>query len=282
MHRRLSVGLLILLLAAAPAMAQFEGVLEMKLSSVDKDGASLGGGTMKLWLGKEGTRSELDMQHGAMGINMVMLQRHDQPDKLYNLNQAAHTYTELDLNKAKALGGQGQTQYTVQKLGQEKLLGYNTQHVLVKEKAADGAEGPAMELWTAKDFLDYETFTRLQFRHGRPGAQESLVKALKEADAEGMPLKSVSANPDGSKTTWEVVKAEKQSVPASSFEIPAGYTKSEGGIMDLMGNMSGPQGEAARKQMEEAHKKMQEALKNMTPEQRKMFEDMMKQHQAHP
>ncbi len=284
MCRKLSLSLFTLLLAATPALAQFEGVLEMKMTMTDKEGNPQGGGTMNIALGKAGSRSEVNIQHGAMGIKMVMLQKSDTPDKTYNLNEAGRTYTEIDLSKSKAAAGQplSKTQYTVEKLGQEKLLGYNTQHVLVKEKNAAGDEGTTTELWAAKDFLDYDTFTRLQARHGRMAPQEGMVKALKEAGAEGMPLKSISNTPDGGKTTMEVVKVDKKALPASTFEIPAGYTKSEGGVMDMMGSMTGPQGEEARKNMDEAKKKMAEALKNMTPEQRQEIEKMMKQHGSQP
>jgi hypothetical protein len=286
MSKKLNLTLVTLLAAACSAFAQFEGQLEMKMTLTDKDGGSLGGGTMNIAIAKAGVRSEMNMQRGPMGIKMVMLKKTDTLDKVYNINDAARTYSEVDLTKVRSLAGQQQqptTDYTVEKLGEEKLLGYTTQHVLVKPKNATAEAGQAIEMWTAKDFMDYETFSRLQSHHGRASSQEGMAKALKDAGAEGMPLRSVSTAPDGAKSTMEVVKAEKKSLPASTFEIPAGYTKSEGGIMEMMGNMTGPQAEENRKKMEESNKKMNEALKNMTPEQRQMFENMMKQRGAqHP
>ena len=163
---------------------------------------------------------------------------------------------------------QGNEKYTVKKLGEAKILGRDTQHVLVT------GTNTTTELWTAKDFVDYATFSRLLTRPGvRAGAAEALNKALKDAGADGMPLKSITTGADGAKMTMEVVKAEKQSLPASTFEIPAGYTKSAGGMMDMMGGMSGPQAD-------EAKKRMDEAMKNMTPEQREMIQKMMKQRQG--
>lgn len=281
MYKKLNLSLVTLLVAACPAFAQFEGVVDMKMTTVDKDGAPLGGGTMNIAIAKAGTRSEMNMQHGTMGIKMVMLQKTDTPDKIYNLNEKAKTYSEIDLAKMRAMAPpqQDKTEYTVEKLGQEKILGYSTQHVLVKQKKS-GEEGMTTEMWNAKDFMDYDTFSRLQARNARGGSQEALAKALKDAGAEGMPLKSVSSAPDGSKTTVEVVKVDKKSLPASTFEIPAGYTKTEGGIMDMMGNMTGPQAEQQRQKMQDAQKRMQDALKNMTPEQRQMFEKMMQQRGA--
>ncbi len=86
----------------------------------------------------------------------------------------------------------------------------------------------------------------MQPRRGK-GGEEALLKALKEAGADGMPLKSIATTADGTKVTMEVVKVNKKSLPASTFEIPAGYTKSEGGLMGMMGGMSGPQADKARR-----------------------------------
>jgi hypothetical protein len=272
-----------LLLAALPAYAQFEGVLEMKMTMATKDGAAGGGGgTMNIAVAKAGTRCEMNMQMGGMGMKMVMLQKADTPNTLYRINDANKTYTEVDLAKMQAMAGQPQDskKYTVEKLGQETLLGYKTQHVLVKDSSPGPGEGATTEMWTAKDLLDYATFSKMQARPGRGGSQEAMVKALKDAGADGLPLKSIMTTGDGSKVTMEVVKVDKRSLPASTFGIPAGYSKSAGGIMDMMGGMSGPQGDDAKKKMDDAQKRMDEALKKMSPEQREMMEKMMKQRKA--
>jgi len=201
----------------------------------------------------------------------VMLQKTDTPNTLYRLDDAKKTYTEMDLSKMREMAGQQPAkEYTVEKLGQETILGYKTQHILVKEKASGAKEVTTMEMWTAKDLLDYATFSKMQPRQGKGASGEALAKALKDAGADGMPLKSSATTADGTKVTMEVVKIDKKSLPASTFEIPAGYTKSAGGLMDMMGGMVGSQ-------VDEAKQKMNEALKNMSPEQREMIEKMMKQ-----
>ena len=274
MCKRISPTLFAFLLAAGPAFAQFEGVLEMKMTMAGKGGKGGGDGTMNVAVAKAGTRSEMNMQMGPTGVKMVMLQKNDTPDTIYRINDADKTYTEIDLAKMRAMAGQQQdtSEYTVEKLGEETILGYKTQHVLVKEKNPASGSGMNMEMWTAKDLLDYETFSKLQARP-RKGRDEALLKALKAAAADGMPLKAIATSSDGSKVTLEVVKADKKSLPPSTFEIPAGYTKSAGGMMDILGGATGSQAD-------EAKKKMDEALKNMTPEQRQMMENMMKQRKA--
>jgi hypothetical protein len=274
MRKNISPTLFALLLAALPAYAQFEGVLEMKMTTAGKGGEFGGGGTMNVAVAKAGTRCEMNTKMGEMGMKLVVLQKTDVTNMLYRIDDANKTYSEMDPAKMWQLPGQqpDSKQYTVAKLGQETILGYKTQHVLVKE-INPGREGATTEMWTANDLLDYATFCKMQARQGKGGGEESLIKALEDAGADGVPLKSISTTPDGIKVTTEVVKVDKKSLPASTFEIPAGYTKSAGGMMDMMGGMSGPQAD-------EAKKKMDEALKNMSPEQREMIEKMMKQRKA--
>lgn len=275
MRKNITPTLVGLLLAALPAYGQFEGVLEMKMSMASKDGEAGGGATMNVAVAKTGTRCEMNMQMGGMGMKMVMLQKTDTPDVMYRIDDANRTYSEMDLAKMRAMAGQqpDTTKYAVEKLGQETVLGYKTQHVLVKEQRAGAGNGMTTEMWTAKDILDYATFSKLQVRQNRGAGQEALLKALKDADADGLPLKSITTTGDGGKATMEVVKVDKKALPASMFEVPAGYTKSEGGMMGMMGGTSGPQADDAKKRMDEA-------LKNMSPEQRAMIEKMMKQRQA--
>ena len=273
MLKRISPILFALLVSGVSALAQFEGVLEMNMTVAGKGGEGGGSGTMNVAVAKAGTRTEMNMKIGPMPVKMVMLQKNDTPDMIYRINDADKTYTEINLGQMKALADQQQSasEYTVEKLGQENILGYTTQHVMVKEKNPAKGKGMNMELWTAKDLLDYATFSKLQARPDRKAREEALLKALKSASADGMPLKAITTAEDGSKVTVEVVKADKKSVPASTFEIPEGYTKSDGGMMGMMGGAA-----AAGTQVDEAKKKMDDALQKMTPEQRQMIEKMMK------
>jgi len=279
MRKMIQPTLFALLLAALPAYAQFEGVLEMKMTMASKDNEAGGGGTMNVAIAKAGTRCEIDMQMGPMGMKMVMLQKADVPNTLFRLNDANKTYSEIDMAKTREMAGQqpDSHKYTVEKLGQETILGYTAQHVMIKEKSTGAGSTMTTEMWTAKDLLDYATFSKMQPKQGKGAGAEALAKALKDADADGLPLKSIATTADGSKITMEVVKVDKKTMAASTFEIPADYTKSAGGLMDLMGGMSGPQADEAKQKMDDAQKQMSEAMKNMSPEQRAMIEKMMKQ-----
>jgi len=262
--------LLGLLLGVVSAAAQFEGVIEMKTTVSLPAGESQGAGGQKVFLSKAGSRMEMDMLLAGTRMKRVILVKKDSPDVMYQINDAARTYAEFDLSKARQVAAEfnGESQYVVEKIGEDVLLGYHTQHVRVTNLKRPAAQ---MEMWTTKDFGDSDALGEMLAHKGDHGPADSgLAKALKDAKADGMPMRTLINTDKGAKVVVEVVNVEKKSLPAPTFEIPEGYTKSEGGIMDALGGMSGPK-------VDEARKQMQEALKNMTPEQRAMMEKMVKQ-----
>jgi hypothetical protein len=238
-------------LAAAPAFAQFEGQIDMKITA--QGGVT---GTGKVFVSRAGSRTEMDMETARMPIHMTTLMRFSTPDVMYLINDKARTYSEVDTKKAreqaaKMAGDKDKEAYSVKVLGSEKVLGYSTKHVLLS-RPSDKSE---MEVWTTKDLLglSYESMKGLM----RRGAQDegSMMKALKDARAEGFFVKMVTREKGKTEplTTMELTKAEKKSLPASMFEVPTGYAKQEG----MMGA----------------------AMENLTPEQKKQMEEMMKQRQ---
>lgn len=262
MHRPglLTLGLTLLAaLLATPARAEFEGVIEMKMT------AEHGSGTMRTSISKVGWRTEIDMQVDPsrpgpkMPMHTVMLGKFKNPDVLYQINDATRTYTELDLKKLRKMGAQrgAQEQYTVRRIGKEKLLGYPCAHVLVTS-----SQGQQSELWTTKAI---PTGDYMAGMGGDPASSGGLMKALKEAKADGFILKMVQKEAAGGEPamTMEVVKVDRRSLPASTFELPPGYTREEGG----MGLGMPP----------EAKERMREMMKNLTPEQRKMMEEQLRQ-----
>jgi hypothetical protein len=249
-------------LAAAPAFAQFEGQIDMKITG--QNGLA---GAGKVFVSKTGTRTEMDMETPRMPMHMVTLMKFSAPDVLYLINDKAKTYSEMDTRKVreqaqKMSPEKDKAAYSVKMLGSERLLGYATKHVLLS-RPGDKSE---MEAWTTKDMLglNYESMRGLV----RRGAEDegSMLKALKDAGAEGFFVKMVTREKGKAEplTTMELTKAEKKSLPASLFEVPAGYAKQEG-MMGAAGVVS-----------PEASEQMKKAMENMTPEQRKQMEEMMK------
>ena len=210
-------------MAAAPALAQFEGEIDMKITA--QGGVS---GTGKVFVSKAGSRTEMDMETARMPIHMVTLMKFATPDVLYLINDKSKTYSEMDTKKAREQAAkvtENKEAYSVKMLGAERILGYSTKHVLLS-RPGDKSE---MEVWTTKDLLglNYETMKGLM----RRGSQDerSMVKALKDAGAEGFFVKMVTREKGRTAplTTMELTKARKKSLPVSMFEVPAGYTKQD-------------------------------------------------------
>ncbi len=251
-------------LAAAPAFAQFEGEITMKMTMRE------GSGTGRNYISKAGVRSELDVQGTKMPMKMTTLMRVATPDVVYLINDLQRSYTEIDTRKTREqlekTRGKNKDAWKVKKLGKETVSGYTCEHVLVTR--GDDAKSE-MEWWTSKDIagLSYESMRGLMRRNA--DNDEGVLKALRDAGADGFVVRMVTrekGNPNPV-TTMEITKVEKKSVPAALFEIPAGYRKAEG--------MMGAMGVASPEQQEQ----MRKAMENMTPEQRKQMEEMMQRQQ---
>jgi len=252
--------ILLLLIVARPAFAAFEGYIEMKMTM--KEGA----GTMKGQISSVGARTEVEARVAQMGdtpVTMTMLMKFSNPDVVYMLNDATKTYAEINV---KDIGNQAKDrpdkEYTVKKLGKEKVAGYVCEHLLLT--ANDGTE---TEVWTTRDLVDLAVF-REYMQRNRQAEFRGVMKALKDAGAEGFIAKMISRDKSGAPAiTLELVKAEKRAVPAALFEIPKGYTKQSGMLGMMPGMMPIPP---------EQQQTINKAMEKLTPEQRKMLEDIMK------
>jgi hypothetical protein len=252
-------------LVAAPAVAQFEGELTMKLTMRE------GNGTGRAYVSKAGARSELDIQTAQMPVKMTTLMKASNPDVMYMINDQQKSYAEIDLVKMKEQAAKYREKtketWSVKKLGRETVNGYSAEHILVTR--AEDAKSE-QELWTSKDIsgLGYESMRGLM-RRGNQG-DEGMMKALRDAGVDGFVVKMITrekGNP-APLATMELTKVERKPLKAALFEIPADYTKKEG----MMGAASvmAPPG---------ANDEMRKAMESLTPEQRKQMEEMMRRQQ---
>ncbi len=254
-HRLSLAVLLVLPLSAA---SQWEGVLDMKISGKDMNGSS------KALIGKAGARMQIDMTNAQLqemqggGTKMVMLTRTAEPGISYMINDAQRSYARIDVKEMeKSLPkSEKEKKWTVKRLGPDSVAGFACQKALVAQEGGTSEN----EVCISKDILGPASM----FNAGRRGAGgEGLEVALKANGLEGMPIRMIMREKGKAEAsmTWELVKAEKRALPASTFEVPAGYKETS-----VMGTMMSP----------EQQKQMEDAMKNMTPEQRKMMEEMMK------
>jgi Spy/CpxP family protein refolding chaperone len=258
------VAALLAVLAAPVAGAEFEGMLETKISVQGSGVAS--GGTSRIWVSRLGMRMEMEIGAGGQGMKMTTLVLRSKPGLAYMVNDARKTYSEVDTTNSPEASRTEEETYSVRKLGSERIAGFDCTHVLVK-----GNKGSEFEIWSTKDLGSGSDYWASQ-RSSR--SRSTLAKALQEASADGWPVKSVHRSGSEMATTSELVKAERKAVPASLFDL-SGYAKSaETGPGGMSGQMQlSPE---RQKQVDAARRQQKEALKNMTPEQRKQVEEMMK------
>jgi hypothetical protein len=247
-------ALLVLPLAAA---AQWEGSIDMKISGKEVAGSA------SAFVGKTGSRMQIEMrpaagpQAGTPGMKMTVLARTAEPGVSYLINDAQKSYARIDAKEIEKQvpPAERDRKWSVKRLGTDKVAGYACERALVTQEGSDTEN----DVCVTKDLGGSAGL----FNTGRRGSGTEIEKTLKANNLEGMPVRMLLRKKGDKEVamSWELVKAEKRPVPASTFEIPAGYRETS-----MMGTMMTP----------EQQKQIDDAMKNMTPEQRKMMEQMMK------
>ena len=217
-----------------------------------------------LFVGKAGARMQIEMTNpqlqkmGQGAMKMTVLVRTAEPDVSYMINDAQKSYAKIDVKEMQKSipASEREKKWTVKRLGADKVAGYPCERALVNQEGSETDN----EVCVSKEIV---ASAGLFSAGRRDPSSQGLEKALKSNGLEGMPIRMVMRQKGSAEAamTWELVKAEKRSLPASTFDLPAGYKETS-----LMGTMVSP----------EQQKQMEDAMKNMTPEQRKMLEEMMK------
>lgn len=272
---RTLIAAVFLLPLAGAALAQSEGIAEMKGTMRAERGETVST-QGKAYLSRAGSRFEWTMDlsqiagrkdRSAAGVpslhREVLIYRISEPGVTYMLNVDRKTYSVIHASssgedKARA----PQAELTVTRLGRDTVAGYSCERALLKRTASlDETEVcVSKELGPSGAWLD--AMTRRERGH-------SLFQALSNAGLTGFPIRW-SFRHSGEKeafSTFELTRFQKTSVSASTFEIPAGYRKVSAGQV----HTTPEQEEAVRK-----------ALEQMTPEQRRQYEERMKKQKEQP
>ena len=207
-----SLLVLLALLSAPSAAAEFEGVLEMKIIPDPSTQGGWTGGTVRILVGKSGMRSEVVAQTAQKPFQLVSLVRASEPGVTYTLDEATKTYQKFD--NAAAPGGGGPPP-TVKRLGTEKVLGRTVEHVLL----TSASKGKEEELWIDTSLVPPARFVSAFERDGG----DDWWAALRSAGVLGLPLKMVfRATAPGSKaTTVEATKVEPKHLPGGGLRHSA-------------------------------------------------------------
>ena len=268
MTLRAAVALAVLV-RAAPAPADFEGVADVKMTA--KEGSHAASGTGRLYLSPAAWRMDMQMSvpdapgagagkaPATQDYRMVMFGKLASPRKTWMLNERTKTYAIVE-DDADDARDEGEGEWKVVRLGPDRVAGLACTNV----KAQREGDEEVWEACLAKDFVSGA------WLKGVRAEKEWWAAPAKRAGVMGVPVRMIARSKDGAeKHRFEIVKVERKKVAASLFEVPAGYK--QGSMMDVVAQTPEQQ-----RQMQEAQRQAEEAMKNMSPEQKKMMEEMMK------
>ena len=262
---------------SAAALAQSEGVAEFKgTTHTDKNQTIPSQG--KVYFSKSACRVEWETDLRQFReerkekkevvpdhFRMVMLTKLSEPDRLYHLNDERKTYSVTDTSKEKRDSKGPERHWKVQKLGRDTVGGLSCEKALL---TAD--DGDQSEVCVTREVIPSRAWLSAWNRREE---QRSPFAALKENGLDGFPIRWVFREKGKSdiSSTIELVRFERKSVPGSLLEIPPGYRQTSAASVWM-----NPEQEKA---VRDAQRK---ALENMTPEQRKKYEEYMKQQGLEP
>jgi hypothetical protein len=274
----LALAILTGLAFPAPARAQFEGVVDIKGTSRPQPGQVVPS-TGRFWISPRGARMVWEADLRSMGAQpgaqpgtaappmppawkMTTLWRAGEPDLTYLLNEEKKAYATMSAKDVES-GTQPTEKWTLEKKGRDSVAGLACEKVLLKS-----SQGTEVDGCVSRELLGSQAWAAAMRSSQRSAG--GFMEALRAGGLEGFLIRMTMRPPGSAEplSTFEVTRAQRQGVPASTFDLPTGYRK-----VGMMGLWANPEQE---KQLQEAEQKLQEQLKSLPPEQRKQMEEMLR------
>ncbi len=247
---RIAIALSVLALAATATAADFEGRAQYRLT-----GPKGQQGSAEALVGPGGARFHFEFkipemaQAGMPEIKTTTIIRAADRSHIYTLDDVHHTYAVIETDPH----GHGGGGWDVTKLGPSSVAGYPCQRARI---APSGGSRPA-EVCISTSLGRVPVWAT-----ARGDADEGAPAALARAGLDGLPIRwAPDAKDENGGAVLELVKATRESVPASTFEVPAGYTKRE---------TKGPSLASP-----DVRARMEDAMKNITPDERKKLQQFL-------
>jgi hypothetical protein len=204
--------LLLLPLMHAPVLAQFEGTIESRNTSID----AMGGAeqfTMKIWVRPRMARVEILPDHGEGRTTMI--HREDR-GVLWMIEDADKSYEEIRREPEQERGEEEERPQVVKTGKKKKILGYPCEEVRIKHRDAE------TEIWgTAKLVKITQALSHIM--DGTSGGGDGTRDVVGSMGL--FPLMSITRVEGAVVESQEVTRITQGPTPVALFEIPAGYTK---------------------------------------------------------
>jgi Domain of unknown function (DUF4412) len=184
-------------------------------------------------------RTERHMSNSAYSqraaMPMVLIGHSNKPDESIIIDDSAKTYMIHHIDTADLNAG-FKTESTVTKVGEEKILGYNSVHVKVISNKKIGGfynETDTINIWRSEDVPMQANVKALMAQfESRTGSfmySKETANKLRQMGCEGFLVKLTMNGKDFS-MVMQLTKIEHRNLPADFFQIPVGYKEDKNGM----------------------------------------------------
>lgn len=193
-------------------------------------------GNHKLYISSKGDiRMEQNLTQVMKGktylVSVVTIGHADKPGQTIVLDNTNKTYSINKIDPADLNTGID-IKSNAEKIGEEKILGFNCVHARVTSVQSAGKISLPKETWDFWKSNDVPILPSVQKMmtqfESKGGSIDSRATAeqLKQMGCDGFLVKMTSNNKDVS-FNMQLTKVEHRDIPASMFEIPAGYKETK-------------------------------------------------------
>ena len=166
---------------------------------------------------------------------IVIIGHSDKSDESISIDGSTKTYSINHFKPEDFNIGEKITS-TVTKIGEEKILGFNSVHVrIISNKSMGGFYNSedTIDIWRSKDVPMQasvkDLMSQFESRTGNFMYSKGVTDQLKQMGCEGFMVKMKMGNKDVS-MIFQLTKVEHRDLQSSLFQIPAGYTEDKNGM----------------------------------------------------
>ena len=188
---------------------------------------------------KADMRVEMHINSGVNGQQarpeMILIGHANKPNESIIINDSAKTYTVHSIDTADLNTG-FKTEATVTKIGEDKVMGFNSVHAQIISHKKMGSflnMTDTMNVWRSEDVPMQANvkalFTQYEARTGSYMYSKETAARLKEMGCDGFLVKLTLNGKDYS-MVMQLTKVEHRNLSANLFQIPAGYREDKNGM----------------------------------------------------
>ena len=195
----------------------------------------------KMYISAKGDmRTEMHMSNSlnphSGSSPIIAIGHEDKPDESISIDDSAKTFSIIHFKSGDINTGEKIKTISVTKVGEEKILGYNSVHARVivnKSIFSDYSSVDTFDIWRSNDVPVLasikELFDKYEAKTWNTMYPADVAAQLKQMGCDGFMTK-MEIHSKGSSTVEELVKVEHQDLPASMFEISADYKEDKNGM----------------------------------------------------